>query len=543
MSSINSEIEIIKTAKENLANTLVDTFGVQAQDEVDAGNNVTSEGLSDSNGNLKRLSEWAPLLENSASKFATKEEMADHEEIAAAAFASLNNRIDDSVKLINLWDYCHGELIPRNSIFEMPNGLLFDESFDESFIPSSHYGTVLLKNEKWYRIDCFNHGVSDEDSFGFLYTICEITKEGYIFKLYIIDFFGVSMILPISIVEGKQETVENFEGYSGKELWEVVSKVIEPSLDLQKQINAINKQIDTINKRKLFEIVRSLPTDNIEQNLLYLVPSTKTEEGNLFTEYLYIYGDWEKLGEYKADIDLSEYAKKSDIKEYNPTVTNPTDWKAYHLLFCDVDATRASHFTNNRLRLDESPSSNILTVGNEDKYGSLRLWNGSNQYTSYTTQSIAFPNNYFSLLGSDSTIANEQKWTTLALGNSSSYTSTNPHQGGVLRLYGQTTGGHSIYPEDTENIYNHYLPNTTGETSYLVSSTFGTAVGSSTQPVYINANGEAVACTNIIPSYWANIPAQTSSSTETTPQFKTVNIGGGCTLQYDDTNKCVKFIF
>ena len=67
------------------------------------------------------------------------------------------------------------------------------------------------------------------------------------------------------------------------------------------------------------EVVTALPTSNIKKHL-YLVKSSDTSQ-NLYSEYIYT-GDttatydaskWEKLGEYKADVDLSGYAKKSEV--------------------------------------------------------------------------------------------------------------------------------------------------------------------------------------------------------------------------------------
>lgn len=59
------------------------------------------------------------------------------------------------------------------------------------------------------------------------------------------------------------------------------------------------------------EVVQSLPTSNIK-NHIYLVPSSNTEVNNVYTEYLYVSGKWEKLGEFKPNVDLSPYAKKSE---------------------------------------------------------------------------------------------------------------------------------------------------------------------------------------------------------------------------------------
>lgn len=70
------------------------------------------------------------------------------------------------------------------------------------------------------------------------------------------------------------------------------------------------------------EVVTSLPTDVTKiKKHLYLVKNDSTESQNAYSEYIYIgeigtdktYDDskWEKLGEFKASIDLSGYATKA----------------------------------------------------------------------------------------------------------------------------------------------------------------------------------------------------------------------------------------
>lgn len=60
----------------------------------------------------------------------------------------------------------------------------------------------------------------------------------------------------------------------------------------------------------IFMIVNELPTENIKNNKIYCVKYTgSTDENNTYIEYSYINGAWEKVGEFKADPDLSQYAK------------------------------------------------------------------------------------------------------------------------------------------------------------------------------------------------------------------------------------------
>lgn len=68
----------------------------------------------------------------------------------------------------------------------------------------------------------------------------------------------------------------------------------------------------------LYELVSELPTENINPNKIYLLLSKNSGDTNHYVEYLY-HEDigWEILGEYKAEVDLSEYQKTADAdKKY-----------------------------------------------------------------------------------------------------------------------------------------------------------------------------------------------------------------------------------
>lgn len=67
----------------------------------------------------------------------------------------------------------------------------------------------------------------------------------------------------------------------------------------------------------IYQIVESLPESNQNPNKIYLVltkPATEQEQ-DVYTEYAWINNKWEKFGEYKADIELDDYLKISDIAE------------------------------------------------------------------------------------------------------------------------------------------------------------------------------------------------------------------------------------
>lgn len=100
-------------------------------------------------------------------------------------------------------------------------------------------------------------------------------------------------------------------------------EIIEGSLPVERQ-DQINRYLyrkvdniqDKLNNYKLYSIVASLPTSNIDKNKMYIVASEEGVENNIYTEYIYTENNtWEKLGEFKADIDLTPYVKKTQIAD------------------------------------------------------------------------------------------------------------------------------------------------------------------------------------------------------------------------------------
>lgn len=74
--------------------------------------------------------------------------------------------------------------------------------------------------------------------------------------------------------------------------------------------NVIECTLDTT----VYKIVEELPTEDIDENKIYVIKDPdSTDENNLYIEYMYINGKWEIFGKFKADVDLSEYAKTADV--------------------------------------------------------------------------------------------------------------------------------------------------------------------------------------------------------------------------------------
>lgn len=102
-----------------------------------------------------------------------------------------------------------------------------------------------------------------------------------------------------SAVQGVQDNVDN-EAKRAKAAEKTNADAIE---SLRTQINGLDLS--------LYIITDSLPTSDIQTNKIYLVRNASGADNNIYTEYAYINNAWEKIGEYKADVDLSNYYNKS----------------------------------------------------------------------------------------------------------------------------------------------------------------------------------------------------------------------------------------
>lgn len=75
--------------------------------------------------------------------------------------------------------------------------------------------------------------------------------------------------------------------------------------DIDDTVSDLENKISAIPKFKI-SVVDALPTEDISDTTIYLVKTSTTESGNLFTEYIYVDSDWEKLG--TQMLNLAGYA-------------------------------------------------------------------------------------------------------------------------------------------------------------------------------------------------------------------------------------------
>ena len=95
-------------------------------------------------------------------------------------------------------------------------------------------------------------------------------------------------------------------------LWGKVKNHVKTSIDSQ-QFKTVNGtsikgagdiQIDLT----LYKVVSVLPTSSIDTTKIYLVKDSAVDN-NSYSEYMYVDGSWEKLGDFRSSVDLEPYAK------------------------------------------------------------------------------------------------------------------------------------------------------------------------------------------------------------------------------------------
>ena len=125
-----------------------------------------------------------------------------------------------------------------------------------------------------------------------------------------------------------EQQLKNFDEHLNEEIRQfdgriaIISQDIE-TLKLTKQdkliagsgIDITDNVVSCVLDLTLYKIVSELPTEDIDTTKIYLVVDSEGTHGDLYKEYIYVDGEWELLGEYKADIDLSPYLTKVEAAD------------------------------------------------------------------------------------------------------------------------------------------------------------------------------------------------------------------------------------
>ena len=76
-----------------------------------------------------------------------------------------------------------------------------------------------------------------------------------------------------------------------------------------------------------------MPTEDIKEGKIYCIRDTSsTAQDNNYIEYAYINNKWEKIGEFKAEPDLSGYAKLGSDVTFNTITIHRKNQAGYTLM-------------------------------------------------------------------------------------------------------------------------------------------------------------------------------------------------------------------
>ena len=107
--------------------------------------------------------------------------------------------------------------------------------------------------------------------------------------------------------------------------------------DLQSSLDGKANQSTTYTKTEVdnliaairtlsFEVVQTLPTSDIQTNVIYLVPSSTAATNNVYDEYIYVNNNWECIGSTQIDLSVCEMIanKVTSINEESTDTEYPS---------------------------------------------------------------------------------------------------------------------------------------------------------------------------------------------------------------------------
>ena len=259
-------------------------------------------------------------------------------------------------------------------------------------------------------------------------------------------------------------------------------------------------------------VVTELPTTNIKTNKIYLVKDSATE-GDLYQEYLYIDGKWEKIGTHKYEVDLTNYAKKSEaLKSVESTLTN--DLVQLNMITVsgtqsDVNITKAtqqlagvmSAVDKNKLDgIADGANNYTLPIASATALGGIKLGSGLSA-TSDGTVSV-----------SADVVAGAVQWDSIenkpnvAILGTGDADGTNANSGRILFQTEQNNDGYVLIGHDGE-LYSINITQDDENNSYtayiqpsVVSVSSTKKIGDVTNKVEIGANGITLSNREGVPS-------------------------------------------
>ena len=114
----------------------------------------------------------------------------------------------------------------------------------------------------------------------------------------------------------KTSDITNDSGFVTNIVNDLVNYYLKSEVYTKEEVQSLIGRISSLELIK----VDALPTENIKTSVIYLVPKEQSEESNIYTEYIYMDGKWEIIGD--TSVDLSQYALNKDVNKIKGDIAN-----------------------------------------------------------------------------------------------------------------------------------------------------------------------------------------------------------------------------
>ena len=128
----------------------------------------------------------------------------------------------------------------------------------------------------------------------------------------------------------KTSDLENNSNFITNSVNNLINYYLKSEVYTKEEVQSLIGRISSLELIK----VDKLPTENIKTSAIYLVPKEQSEVDNIYTEYIYMDGRWEIIGD--TSVDLSQYALKTEIPTKLSQLTNDANYSQFSGSYNDL---------------------------------------------------------------------------------------------------------------------------------------------------------------------------------------------------------------
>ena len=129
----------------------------------------------------------------------------------------------------------------------------------------------------------------------------------------------------------KTSDLENNSNFITNSVNNLINYYLKSEVYTKEEVQSLIGRISSLELIK----VDKLPTENIKTSAIYLVPKEQSEVDNIYTEYIYMDGKWEIIGD--TSVDLSQYALKTEIPTKLSQLQNDANYSQFSGSYNDLN--------------------------------------------------------------------------------------------------------------------------------------------------------------------------------------------------------------